>query len=65
MSVHEIDYHGSRGSSSRAKKDDANRISLARFSSLTSSSSSLTQPQEPDEQTSASTLADTLLALMT
>src|SRR5680860_684805 len=42
MSVDEADYHGSRGSSSRAKKlDAANRISLARFSSRTSRSSSL------------------------
>lgn len=37
VSVDELDYHGSRGSSSRAKKlDAANKISLARLSSLTS-----------------------------
>ena len=40
--VDERHYHGSRGSSSRAKNEDAaNRISLARFSSRTSRSSSL------------------------
>jgi hypothetical protein len=44
IGVDELDYHGSRGSSSRAKKDDAaNKISLARFNSLTSRSSSLTR----------------------
>lgn len=40
--IDELNYHGSRGSSSRAKKlDAANRISLARFSSRTSASSCL------------------------
>lgn len=40
--VDEFDYLGSRGSSSRAKKDDAaNRISFARLSSLTSRCNSL------------------------
>ncbi|MGI8648259.1 MAG: hypothetical protein DLM55_04335 [Acidimicrobiales bacterium] len=40
VAVDELHYHGSRGSSSRAKKDDAaNKISLARLSSLTSASS--------------------------
>jgi len=43
VGVAELDYHGSRGSSSRAKKlDAANKISLARLSSRTSRSSSLT-----------------------
>ena len=42
MIIDERDHHGSRGSSSRAKKDDAaNKISLARFNSRTSRSSSL------------------------
>jgi hypothetical protein len=41
--VDERNHHGSRGSSSRAKNEEAaNRISLARFSSLTSRFSSLT-----------------------
>ena len=40
--VDERDYHGKRGSSSRAKNDDpANKISFARFSSRLSCSSSL------------------------
>ena len=40
--VDERDYHGSRGSSSRAKKlDAASRISLARFSSRTSACNAL------------------------
>ena len=40
--VDERDYHGSRGSSSRAKNDEAaNKISLARLSSRFSSSNSL------------------------
>ncbi|GEM_PF-6777384 len=40
--VDEGHYQGSRGSNSRAKNDEtANRISLARFSSLTSASSIL------------------------
>src|SRR6185312_5289328 len=39
--VDERDHHGSRGSSSRAKKlEAANKISLARFNSFTSCSSS-------------------------
>jgi hypothetical protein len=42
--VDEADYHGSRGSSSRAKKlEAASKIWLARFSSRTSRSSSLTR----------------------
>ena len=42
MIVDELNYHGSRGSSSRAKNEEAaNRISLARFSSRFSASSSL------------------------
>src|SRR5690606_38424398 len=37
--IDELNYHGSRGSSSRAKKlDAANRISFARFNSRTSAS---------------------------
>jgi hypothetical protein len=40
--IDERDHHGSRGSSSRAKNEDAaNKISLARFSSLTSASNTL------------------------
>jgi len=43
VDVDELDYHGSRGSNSRAKKlEAANRISLARLSSRTSRSRSLT-----------------------
>jgi hypothetical protein len=42
MFVDELNYHGSRGSSSRAKNEEAaNRISFARFSSRTSASSCL------------------------
>lgn len=42
MIVDELNYHGSRGSSSRAKNEDAaNKISFARFSSRTSASSAL------------------------
>src|SRR5690625_5189241 len=42
MIVNKANYHGPRGSSSRAKKlDAANKISLARFNSRTSSSRSL------------------------
>src|SRR5699024_3619389 len=42
MIVDELNYHGSRGSSSRAKNEDAaNKISLARFNSRTSASSAL------------------------
>lgn len=42
MIVDELNYHGSRGSSSRAKNEDAaNRISFARLSSRTSASSAL------------------------
>jgi len=41
VGVDERHYHGSRGSSSRAKKlEAANKISLARFNSFTSCSSS-------------------------
>ena len=42
MIIDELNYHGSRGSSSRAKKlDAASRISFARFNSRTSASSRL------------------------
>ena len=42
MIIDELNYHGSRGSSSRAKNEEAdNRISFARFNSRTSASSAL------------------------
>lgn len=42
MIVNELNYHGKRGPSSRAKNEDAaNKISFARFSSRTSASSAL------------------------
>lgn len=42
MVIDELNYHGSRGSSSRAKNEEAaNRISFARFNSRTSASSCL------------------------
>ncbi len=47
--IDERDHHGSRGSSSRAKNEDAaNRISFARLSSLTSASRALILAASPE-----------------